>query len=83
MEIHLKYDGIAPSCTIDASTIDRCLSVFPRAKFRTAKGAIKLRCLYDQSGALPMFPTGGKKHDVGVAKDNAFPLFPDSNDAEI
>jgi hypothetical protein len=69
-----------PLYTIDASTIDLCLSVFPWAKFRTTKGAIKLHCLYDHSGALPTFLTitDGKKHDVRVVKDNTFPLSPDS-----
>ena len=69
-----------PLYTIDASTIDLCLSVFPWAKFRTAKGAIKMHCLYDHSGALPTFltVTDGKRHDVRVVKDNTLPLSPDS-----
>ncbi len=75
-----KFRFKNPLYTIDASTIDLCLSVFPWAKFRTTKGAIKLHCLYDHSGALPTFLTitDGKKHDVRVVKDNAFPLLPDS-----
>lgn len=66
--------------SIDASVIDLCLSVFPWAKFRKAKGAIKMHCLYDHSGALPSFVTitDGKKHDVTVAKEVGFPLSPDS-----
>ncbi len=66
--------------SIDASVIDLCLSVFPWAKFRKTKGAIKMHCLYDHSGALPSFVTitDGKKHDVTVAKDVGFPLSPDS-----
>jgi hypothetical protein len=69
-----------PLYTIDASTIDLCLSVFPWAKFRRAKGAIKLHCLYDHSGALPTFMTvtDGKRHDVRVVNDHSFPLLPDS-----
>jgi IS4 transposase len=75
-----KFRFKNPLYTIDASTIDLCLSVFPWAKFRTTKGAIKLHCLYDHSGALPTFLTitDGKKHDVRVVKDNTFPLSPDS-----
>jgi hypothetical protein len=75
-----KFRFKNPLYTIDASTIDLCLAVFPWAKFRTTKGAIKLHCLYDHSGALPTFLTitDGKKHDVRVVKDNAFPLLPDS-----
>ncbi len=66
--------------SIDASVIDLCLSVFPWAKFRKTKGAIKMHCLYDHSGALPSFVTisDGKKHDVTVAKKIGFPLSPDS-----
>jgi Transposase DDE domain/Domain of unknown function (DUF4372) len=66
--------------SIDASVIDLCLSVFPWAKFRKTKGAIKMHCLYDHSGALPSFVTitDGKKHDVTVAKEVGFPLSPDS-----
>ena len=66
--------------SIDASVIDLCLSVFPWAKFRKTKGAIKMHCLYDHSGALPTFVTitDGKKHDVTVAKEVGFPLSPDS-----
>jgi hypothetical protein len=75
-----KFRFKNPLYTIDASTIDLCLSVFPWAKFRRTKGAIKLHCLYDHSGALPTFMTvtDGKRHDVRVAKDNTFPLLPDS-----
>jgi len=75
-----KFRFKNPLYTIDASTIDLCLSVFPWAKFRTTKGAIKLHCLYDHSGALPTFMTitDGKRHDVRVVKDNTLPLSPDS-----
>lgn len=69
-----------PLYTIDATTIDLCLSMFPWAKFRTTKGAIKMHCLYDHSGALPTFltVTDGKKHEVRVVKEHDFPLTPDS-----
>ena len=69
-----------PLYTIDATTIDLCLSVFPWAKFRKAKGAIKMHCLYDHSGALLSFltVTDGKKHEVTAVKETSFPLSPDS-----
>lgn len=75
-----KFRFHNPLYTIDASVIDLCLSVFPWAKFRKAKGAIKIHCLYDHSGALPSFltVTDGKKHDVTVARETPFPLLPDS-----
>ncbi len=69
-----------PLYSIDSTTIDLCLSVFPWAKFRTTKGAIKMHCLYDHSGALPSFMvvTDGKRHDARVVKESSFPLSPDS-----
>jgi hypothetical protein len=75
-----KFRFKNPLYTIDASTIDLCLSVFPWAKFRTTKGAIKMHCLYDHAGALPTFltVTDGKKHEGRVVKDHTFPLSPDS-----
>ena len=69
-----------PLYSIDSTTIDLCLSVFPWARFRKAKGAIKMHCLYDHSGALPSFMvvTDGKRHDARVVKESSFPLSPDS-----
>lgn len=66
--------------SIDATTIDLCLSAFPWAKFRKTKGAIKLHCQYDHSGALPSFMviTNGKHHEARVMKEYSFPLMPDS-----
>ena len=40
---------------LDASTIDLCLSVFPWAKFRKSKAAIKLHTLLDLRGNIPSF----------------------------
>lgn len=53
---------------LDASTIDLCLSVFPWARFRKTKGAIKLHTLLDLRGNIPMFIciTHGKVHDEKV-----------------
>ena len=53
---------------LDSSTIDLCLSVFPWARFRKAKGAIKLHTLLDLRGDIPTFIwiTDGKVHDVNV-----------------
>lgn len=61
--------------SLDASTIDLCLSVFPWAKFRTTKGAIKLHVGLDHDGFLPRFVTvtDGKTHDVTVARTLALP----------
>ncbi|MBU1299447.1 MAG: IS4 family transposase [Bacteroidetes bacterium] len=52
----------------DASTIDLCLSLFPWARFRKTKGAIKLHTLLDLRGNIPTFIwiTEGKVHDVNI-----------------
>ena len=53
---------------LDASTIDLCLSLFPWAKFRKTKGAVKLHTLLDLRGNIPAFIsiTDGKVHDVNI-----------------
>jgi hypothetical protein len=53
---------------LDSSTIDLCLSVFPWARFRKTKAAVKLHTLLDLRGDIPTFIwiTGGKVHDVNV-----------------
>jgi len=64
-----------PLYSLDASTIDLCLSVFPWADFRTTKGAIKLHVGLNHSGYLPEFVTvtEGKTHDVMVGRTLEFP----------
>jgi hypothetical protein len=53
---------------LDSSTIDLCLSLFPWARFRKRKSAIKLHTLLDLRGSIPSFIsiTDGKVHDVNV-----------------
>lgn len=53
---------------LDASTIDLCLNLFPWAKFRKKKAAVKLHTLMDIRGDIPVFIhiTDGKVHDVKV-----------------
>ena len=65
----------SPLYSLDASMIDLCLSVFPWAKFRTTKGAIKLHVGLNHAGYLPEFVTltEGKKHDVTVGRILKFP----------
>jgi putative transposase len=61
--------------SLDASTIDLCLSVFPWAKFRTTKGAVKLHVGLDHDGLLPTFLsiTDGKTHDITAARTLQLP----------
>lgn len=42
-------------CAFDSTTIDLCLAVFDRAKFRITKGGIKMRILYDMEIQVPAF----------------------------
>ena len=56
--------------SLDASTIDLCLGMFPWADFRTKKGAIKLHVGLNHAGYLPklVIITDGKVHDVTVQR---------------
>jgi transposase len=53
---------------LDASTIDLCLSLFPWARFRRTKAAIKLHTLLNLRGNIPSFIkiTDGKVNDVNI-----------------
>lgn len=64
----LPVDLDATVYALDASTIDLCLSMFPWAKFRTAKGAVKLHTLLNLRGNIPEFIliSTGKLHEVNV-----------------
>jgi hypothetical protein len=64
--------------SMDATTISLCLSMFPWAKFRRTKGAVKLHLLLDHDGYLPTYAyiENAKKHDVTIARK--MPLAPGS-----
>src|SRR5256885_14773596 len=53
---------------LDSTTIDLCLSLFPWAKFRKHKAAVKLHTLLDLHGNIPTFIhiTDGTVHDVNI-----------------
>jgi hypothetical protein len=53
---------------LDSTTIDLCLSLFPWAKFRRHKAAVKMHTLLDLHGNIPTFIriTDGKVHDVNI-----------------
>jgi len=55
----------------DSTTIDLCLSLFPWARFRRRKGAVKLHTLIDLRGNIPCFIriSHGKVHDVNALDD--------------
>jgi len=53
---------------IDSSTIDLCLSIYPWAKFRKTKAAVKLHTKMDARTSIPdfIYISDGKMHDVNV-----------------
>lgn len=59
---------------IDATTIDLCLSLFPWARFRKAKAAVKLHTQLDLKGSIPVqiHITDGKTHEVNWLDDIAW-----------
>ncbi|PIQ94985.1 MAG: IS4 family transposase [Nitrospirae bacterium CG11_big_fil_rev_8_21_14_0_20_41_14] len=75
-----KFRFKNPLYTLDATVIDLCLSLFPWARFRKRKGALKLHYLYDHSGSIPTFlvVTDAKQHEIKVAKELDLPISPDS-----
>jgi hypothetical protein len=62
----LGFDLAQTVYAFDSTTIDLCLALFPWAKFRRRKGAIKLHTLLDVRGSIPSFIwlSTGKVHDV-------------------
>jgi Transposase DDE domain len=53
---------------LDSTTVDLCLSLFPWAKFRRHKSAVKLHTLLDLRGSIPanVYVTGGQVHDINI-----------------
>jgi len=56
---------------LDSTTIDLCLSLFPWARFRKHKAAVKMHTLLDLHGNIPTFIeiTEGRVHDVNILDD--------------
>ena len=65
-EFELDIDGMIYA--FDSTTIDLCLTLFPWAKFRTTKGAVKAHTLLDVRGSIPTWITitDGCVHDVNL-----------------
>ena len=59
---------------LDATTIDLCLALFPWAKFRKHKAAVKLHTLLDLRGSIPtvVIITHGKIHEVNILDQLVF-----------
>jgi len=64
----LGLELAATAYAFDATTIDLCLSLFPWAKFRRRKGAIKLHTLLEIHSAIPVFIaiTAGEVHEINL-----------------
>jgi len=64
--------------SLDSTTISLCLAIFPWAKFRRAKGGVKVHVLLDHDDYMPSYAviTEAKLHDVKVAPQ--LPLNPGS-----
>ena len=65
-----KFKFKNPLMSLDASVIDLCLATFDWAKFRRAKGAIKLHVMLNHRGYLPCWAlvTEGKTHEIQAAR---------------
>ena len=59
---------------LDSTTIDLCLKLFPWARFRRRKAAIKMHTLFDIRASVPTLAiiTHGKVHDVNILDDLIF-----------
>ena len=70
---------------LDSTTIDLCLLVFPWAKFREHKCAVKMHILLDLHGNIPSFIriTDGLLHDSGVYLDPYLMTRPDRGDPAV
>ena len=67
----LDIDLDATAYVLDSTTIDLCLNLFPWARFRRTKAAIKLNTLLDLRGPIPAFVSisEGRQHDVNALDD--------------
>lgn len=56
--------------SLDATTVKLCLSLFPWASFRKAKGGVKVHMLLDHDGYIPAFATvtDAKTHESRIAQ---------------
>ena len=60
-----------PLYSIDSTTIDLCLKLFPWADFRENKGGIKLTVKLDHQGKIPCFAveSNAREHDAKKARE--------------
>jgi putative transposase len=63
-----------PLYSVDATTIDLCLKLFPWADFRKNKGGIKLTVKLDHQGKLPCFATESNVREHDCKKIRSVPF---------
>jgi len=70
-----KFRFKNPLYSLDATTIDLCLKVFDWARYKRAKGAVKLHLLLDHQGHLPCWAyiSDGKTGDITAARRLSLP----------
>jgi len=71
----IKFKFKSKLFSLDATTIDLCLNLFPWAEFRQTKGAVKMHTLLDHEGYLPVYVniTEGKRHEINIAWELSLP----------
>lgn len=74
MKRNHKHRFKNPLYSVDATTIDLCLSLYPWAKFRKNKGGIKLNVKLDHKGYIPtsILMTTAKSHEVHSLRKMSF-----------
>lgn len=75
-----KFKFRHPVKILDSTLVSLCLSLYPWAKYRQNKGALKLHTLLDARSQIPevVIMTEGRQHDAKAAAHKAFSLSPDS-----
>ena len=75
---HAQFGFHNPISSMDATTINLCHSMFPWARYRKRKGAIKMHMMLNHDNGLPEFVhiTEGRVHESTVSR--SFPIKPDS-----
>jgi hypothetical protein len=65
-----KFRFKNPLLSLDATVIPLCLSLFPWAKFRRAKGGVKVNVLLDHANYMPQFVniTSAREHEIKTAR---------------
>lgn len=74
VDADLKRLGIGAAFALDSTTIDLCLALFPWARFKRTKGAVKAHVLLDLHVGLPVFMrvSHGKTSDISTLDQLTF-----------